>query len=34
MTEQTIHEFIQGLEVSDEVKEELMAITPSNYTGI
>ena len=34
MTEQTIHEFIQGLEVSDEVKEELMAITPMNYTGI
>jgi adenylosuccinate lyase len=34
MTEQTIHEFIQGLDVSDEVKEELMAITPSNYTGI
>jgi len=34
MTEETIHEFIQGLEVSDEVKEELMAITPSNYTGI
>ena len=34
MTEQTIHEFIQGLDVNDEVKEELMAITPSNYTGI
>ena len=34
MTEQTIHEFIQGLEVSNEVKEELMAITPMNYTGI
>ena len=34
MTEQTIHEFIQGLDVSDEIKEELMAITPSNYTGI
>ena len=34
MTEQTIHEFIQGLEVSSEVKEELMAITPMNYTGI
>ena len=34
MTEQTIHEFIQQLEVSAEVKEELMAITPSTYTGI
>ena len=34
MTEETIHAFIQQLEVSDEVKEELMAITPMNYTGI
>jgi adenylosuccinate lyase len=34
MTEQTIHDFIQGLEVSDEVKQELMAITPMSYTGI
>ena len=34
MTEETIHEFIQGLDVSDDIKEELMAITPSNYTGI
>ena len=34
MTEETIHEFIQGLNVSDSVKVELMAITPSNYTGI
>lgn len=34
MTEKTIHEFIQGLNVSDSVKAELMAITPSNYTGI
>ena len=34
MTEETIHEFIQQLEVSDSVKAELMAITPSNYTGI
>ena len=34
MTEQTIHEFIQQLEVSQEIKEELMAITPMNYTGI
>jgi adenylosuccinate lyase len=34
MTEQTIHDFIQGLDVSDELKSELMAITPSNYTGI
>ncbi len=34
ITEQTIHEFINELEVSDAVKAELMAITPSNYTGI
>ena len=34
MDEQTIHEFIQTLEVSDEVKQELMAITPWNYTGV
>ncbi len=34
MDEQTIHEFIRTLEVSDEVKAELMQITPGNYTGI
>jgi len=34
MTEQTIHEFINGLNVSESVKAELMAITPHNYTGI
>jgi adenylosuccinate lyase len=34
MTEQTIHEFIQTLDVSDSVKAELMAITPWNYTGM
>lgn len=34
MTEQTIHEFIQTLNVSDDVKAELMAITPHNYTGV
>ena len=34
MTEETIHAFIQGLDVSDELKAELMEITPSNYTGI
>ena len=33
MTEETIHEFIQGLNVSDAVK-ALMEITPHNYTGI
>ena len=34
MTEATIHEFIDTLEVSDSVKEELRAITPWNYTGV
>ena len=34
MTEETIHDFIRTLDVSDEVKSELMAITPHNYTGI
>ena len=34
VTEQSIHEFIQTLNVSDDVKKEMMNITPHNYTGI
>ncbi len=34
MTRETIGEFIRGLDVSDAVKAELMAVTPRNYTGI
>ena len=34
ITEERIHAFIDGLEVSDAVKVELRAITPHNYTGI
>jgi adenylosuccinate lyase len=34
MTEETIHAFIQDLAVGDDVKAELMAITPWNYTGM
>ena len=34
ITEKSIHGFIQQLNVNDEVKKELMNITPSNYTGI
>ena len=34
MTEETIHEFIKTLKVSDNVKSELIVITPHNYTGI
>ena len=34
MTEQTISDFIETLDVNESVKEELRAITPSTYTGI
>ena len=34
ITEKTIHDFIATLDVTDEVRRQLMAITPSNYTGI
>lgn len=34
ITQKSIYEFIAGLDVSDEIKSELMKITPSNYTGI
>lgn len=34
ITEKSIAEFIDGLEVTQEVKEELKRITPFNYTGI
>ena len=34
MTEKTIHDFIETLEVSESVKQELRAITPWNYTGM
>ena len=30
----TIHNFIDSLEIEDEIKIELKQITPSNYTGI
>jgi adenylosuccinate lyase len=34
ITSEAIHEFIQGLNVSDKIKEELNNITPHSYTGI
>ena len=34
ITQSSIAEFIDTLEVSNEIKEELKAITPENYTGI
>lgn len=33
-TQESIHQFISTLEVSDEIKAELLKITPSNYLGI
>ncbi|MBQ8452697.1 MAG: adenylosuccinate lyase [Prevotella sp.] len=33
ITQESIHEFIQTLNVAPEIKAELMSITPSNYTG-
>ena len=34
ITQETISEFIDTLNVSDKVKAELKLITPSNYTGL
>ena len=34
ITEQTIHSFIDTLNVSESVKQELRAITPATYTGL
>lgn len=34
ITEERIHHFIDTLEVSDSIKDELRAITPHNYTGM
>lgn len=34
VTEESMHAFIESLEVAESVKEELRAISPRNYTGI
>ena len=34
ITADSIHNFIEGLDVADDIKEELRQITPHNYTGI
>ncbi|MDR1259015.1 MAG: adenylosuccinate lyase [Tannerellaceae bacterium] len=34
VTEKSIHDFIDGLEVDEHIKAELKAISPYNYTGI
>lgn len=34
ITEQSIHDFIETLSISQEVKDEMRRITPHNYTGL
>lgn len=34
ITREKIHDFIDGLKVSDDIRQELKAITPFNYTGV
>lgn len=34
ITKETVHSFVDSLEVSDAIKAELKKITPQNYTGI
>jgi adenylosuccinate lyase len=33
ITKESMHEFISGLELSKDIKDELLAITPQNYVG-
>lgn len=33
-TQESVHQFIETLNVSDEIKSELKQITPQNYTGV
>jgi adenylosuccinate lyase len=34
VNKETIHDFIESLDISDEIKEEMKKITPENYIGI
>ena len=34
ITEQTIHDFVNTLDIDQETRKQLLAITPHNYTGI
>lgn len=34
VTKESVHEFIDTLDVSDEIKKELKSVSPDNYTGI
>ena len=33
VTRESLHEFIAGLNVGDDVKRQLLSLTPLNYTG-
>lgn len=33
ITKELLHQFVDGLDIRDEVKKELKALTPANYTG-
>lgn len=34
VTQESVHQFIEGLDISEKLKEELKTISPSNYLGI
>jgi len=34
ITQQSIHEFIDGLDINEQIRNELKQITPFNYTGV
>ena len=34
VTKETVHDFVDTLDISSDLKEELKEITPSNYTGV
>ena len=34
ITRESIHRFVDGLHVTDAVRQELKALTPFNYTGV
>ena len=34
VTKETVHEFLDSLEIEESIRERLKAITPQNYTGV
>ena len=34
VTKETVHNFVDSLDISSDLKEELKRITPQNYTGV